>query len=350
MTSRAKNSNTVILKTFCCFSAVILLLIIVTTIILNIRIIDRKQVNFFKNSMDWTEKKTDSARPFVFLTQTEQCLRQKLITNLELSTSLKCRCDVIVLSYQRECRAENSPSHVRYLFDNTSTWGSGRNTLFFQAMDRRPGYVYYIFTDDDIALKFNDATTPEMKQLTPILIFQNWLLDYEPAVGVVDYEFRKEGRNVRNKMRAICEIFNSSSLSNPTIFYDPVFNAFHAKAARHIFPLDTRHERVNWWMTDKYLASVVELKFRGQALIFFPVTVENPLHRGYPRSLKGTEEAWRGFIENVQREAPVQYANHSLFEEYKKNPAHYVATSRTYCKNVTRHLPIEPFAHFESEK
>ena len=85
---------------------------IATTIILNIRTIDFKQVHFFKYSMDWTEKKADSARPFVFLTQTEQCLRQKLITNLELSTSLKCRCDVIVLSYQRECRAENSPSHV----------------------------------------------------------------------------------------------------------------------------------------------------------------------------------------------------------------------------------------------
>ena len=174
-----------------------------------------------------------------------------------------------------------------------------------------------------------------MKWLTPISVFQNWLLEYGPAVGVVNYG--RSGQNVRNKMQTICgKSLNSTPLANPTIFFDPVFNAFHANAARHIFPLDTRHEWGNWWLTDKYVASAVELKFRGQALLYFPVTVVNPLHRSYPRSLRGTKGAWQGFIENIQREAPAQYLNHSLFEEYKKDPALYVATSKTYCKNVIR--------------
>ena len=341
MISRTKSPPAVMLKLLYCFSALGLLVMFVYTIILN-----RPANNFPAR----TEITKDSARrPFVFLTQTEQCLSTKLIQNLELSTSWRCRCDVFVLSYRKEC-IEEKPLHFTYLFDNRTTWGSGRNLLFFHAMDQRPGYTYYIFTDDDVVLKFSDDSTPEMKQFTPIHAFQNWLLDFEPAVGVVDYEFRKEGENVRNKMRTVCGIFNSTSLANPTIFFDPLFNAFHVNAVPHIFPLDTHHEGANWWLTDKYVASFVELKFRGQALLFFPVALENPLHRSYPRSLQGTKEAWQKFIDDVQKQAPVQYANHSLFEEYKKDPGLYVQTSRTYCMKVTRHQPIVPFAHFSREK
>ena len=92
-----------------------------------------------------------------------------------------------MLSYKIKCQKERPP-HVTYLFDNTTTWGSGRNKLFFAATNRRPGYTYFIFTDDDVSLKFNSAATPDMKHFSPIRIFQDWLLDYEPAVGVVDFE------------------------------------------------------------------------------------------------------------------------------------------------------------------
>ena len=61
---------------------------------------------------------------------------------------------------------------------------------------------------------------PEMKQFTPIYTFKNWLLDFEPAVGVFDYELRNEGQRVRNKMRTVCGNFNSTSLANPPIFFD----------------------------------------------------------------------------------------------------------------------------------
>lgn len=81
------------------------------------------------------EKKTGTT-PFIYLTQTEQCLPSKLTQNLELSNRSNCRCDVIVLSYKKECR-EESPLHFTYLFDNTTTWGSGRNELFFRAMEKK---------------------------------------------------------------------------------------------------------------------------------------------------------------------------------------------------------------------
>ena len=118
----------------------------------------------------------------------------------------------------------------------------------------------------------------------------------------------------------------------------------------HIFPLDTRYEQVNWWFTDKYLCSVVELKFRGQALLFFPVTVQNPLHRPYPRSLAGKQAAWRAFIKDIYRAVPERFANHSLLRKFKKDPQLYTTESRTYCMNVTRHQEIVPFAHFTKEE
>ena len=343
MTSSVKYSAKMV-KIFFRFSALILLLTLALAIFLTFR--PKHSQDFTQTSL--VQKRTESPRPFVFLTQTEECLRQELIQNLGLNASWSCRCDVVVLSYQKECREEKL-SHITYLFDETTTWGSGRNKLFFHTVERRPSYTYYIFTDDDIFLRFNDAATLEMKQLTPIRVFQNWLLDFEPAVGVVDYWFRKEGKTLRDRMRKICGISNSTSLANPTIFYDPLFNAFHAKAVRHIFPLDTRHERTTWWLTDKHVTAVVELTFRGQSLLFFPVTVVNRLHRKYPRSLKGTKEAWQEFIANVEKKIPSQYANNTLIQEYKKDPFRYVATSNTYSMNVTRRQPIVPFAHFAHE-
>ena len=89
-----------------------------------------------KNVVEGTEKLDRVSPPFVYLTQTEQCLPSKLAQNLQLNVSSKCRCEVIVLSYQTECQ-EESPPHFTYLFDNTTTWGSGRNKLFFHAVERR---------------------------------------------------------------------------------------------------------------------------------------------------------------------------------------------------------------------
>lgn len=185
-----------------------------------------------------------------------------------------------------------------------------------------------------------------MKQLSPIQIFQNWLLDYEPAVGVVDYIHQRAAQNVRLISRVCKKFVSDISVAIPTIFFDPVFNAFHAKAVGHIFPLDTRHEKDNWWLTDKYLCSVVELKFRGQALLFIPVTVDNLLHRPYPQSRNRTTNAWREFIEDIQKKVPARYANHSLFRRFKEDPEKYLLTSRTYCLSVNRHQDIVPFAHF----
>lgn len=165
-------------------------------------IIAKTRVNDFQkfklpraaSNVDGFVKGKIGSRPFVFLTQTEQCLRQKLIENLRLHLAAKCKCHVIFLSFKKECEQENSPSHITYMFDNSTTWRTGRNKLYsVEAINRKSGYIYDIFTDEDVELRFNSATSPEMKQRTPIQVFQNWLLDYEPAVGVADYKDAGDG-------------------------------------------------------------------------------------------------------------------------------------------------------------
>lgn len=217
--------------------------------------------------------------PFIYLTQTEQCLTPSLIQTLELSDASKCRCDVIVLSYKTEC-VEKSTSHITYLFDNETTWGSGGDKLYFHAMERRLNYLYFIFLDDDITLQFTKAATPEMMRLTPISIFQEWLLENAPAVGIGDYErhdVSSLSRHYRMLMTCNSKIYKKKKLSHPMLF-GPLFTALHTNVLSHLFPMHIRHENRNWLFTDKYIAA-----FRRHGLVFCPVAVGNLFYRSYGR-------------------------------------------------------------------
>ena len=59
--------------------------------------------------------------------------------------------------------------------------------LYFAAITRSSKYHYYIFIDDDVMLHFNSFASPLMKKLPPFRVFEQWLLDYEPVVGVLNY-------------------------------------------------------------------------------------------------------------------------------------------------------------------
>ena len=221
--------------------------------------------------------KSKASPPFIYLTQTEQCLKPSLIQTLELSDASKCRCDVIVLSYKTECLEKGAP-HITYLFDNASTWGSGGDKLYFQAIERRLDYLYYIFLDDDITLQFNKAATPEMMRLTPISVFQDWLLEYAPAVGIGDYErhdVSSLSRHYRMLMTCYNKTYKNIKLSHPILF-GPLFTALHTNVLSHLFPMHIRHKNRNWLFTYKYIAA-----FRRHGLVFCPVDVGNLFYRSH---------------------------------------------------------------------
>ena len=295
-----------------------------------------------KRAINISAKDLTTSKPFIYLTQTEQCLPLNLSGSIGTIT---CNCDVIVLSYQAECN-KPTPSHVTYLFDPQSTWGTGRNALFHTALNRTPGYHYYIFLDDDTTLTFNDFTPPEMKTVKPFRAVQEWLLDYEPVVGVLDYIEHHGAKWTLARRKRLCSKYDRS-LVLPVVCFDAIFHAFHYKAIAHILPYSTEYEKESWWLSALRIMSVLELKFRGQALLFAAVTVKNPKHREYPRSAKHFDAIWRIYIKEIQHDAPTPYQNHSIFKEFKENPTQYTLTSSTYCMNVTRHLPIVPYAHFD---
>ena len=150
-----------------------------------------------KNPTQLSEAKVDTSvgmttkgtsKPVIYLTQTEKCLPQNLN---EIGDENTFNCDVIVLCYRTLCQEDNR-THISYIFVGEGSWTVGRNIVYSIARERLPGYHYYILLDDDVELRFNSLTPHEMKVVSPFRAFEAWLLDYEPAVGVVDQQHRPQ--------------------------------------------------------------------------------------------------------------------------------------------------------------
>ena len=303
----------------------------------------------FRKYATQRSKELSTRKPFVYLTETEQCLPPYLASSSQIGDPQTCDCDVIVLSFRAKCPT-NNPSHVSYLFDPNTRFASGRNVLFFAAMDRRPGYLYYIFLNDDTVLKYNKFTPADMKGLSPFRAVETWLLDYEPVVGVLDYQVHHGAGVILNLRRKLCGI-NETSLVLPTVFFDALFNAFHHKAITHILPYPTQRERECAFCSNRKALMAVEVKFGGQALLFAPVTGTNPLHRRHDETDQmNIESISREFVENLKQEVPTKLRSHEIFEKLNQSAKYHLSRySRSYCATVTRHQPIIPYKHLLSD-
>ncbi|XP_078354580.1 uncharacterized protein LOC144639181 [Oculina patagonica] len=317
----------------------------------------QKQVQFRRAETNTTVKTTEQTRvnseqttskPFIYLTQTEQCLPAKLSSSRGIGDNKTCNCDVIVLSYRKECQ-EKKRSHISYIFVRESTWTSGRNILYFVARERMRSYHYYIFLDDDVDLGFNSFTPQKMRMVTPFRAFERWLLDNEPAVGLTEYgDNRQNVRFILERRRMLCGI-KETSMVVPVMWIDAIFNAFHHKAIDHILPYPTQYDKESWWTSQLHVICSIELKFRGQALLYVPITVYNGQHRAYPRIQENYDAQVRAFVEEIQNRAPIAYQKRTLFKKLKStSTTEYYFKTTTYCMNTTRH-PIVPYSHFEHE-
>lgn len=289
-------------------------------------------------------------KPFLYLTQAKQCIHPLKASSEQIGDPKTCNCDVIVLSYGNECREKGNASHITYLFDTTTTWASGRNVLYYAAMKRKPGYHYYIFMDGDTVLNFNDYTPSEMKKLAPFRAFQEWLLDYEPALGVSNYA-RLSAKDAFLRREKLCGINDNKTLVLPIVRFDGCLNAYHYKAVSHVLPYPVLDRQMSWYIPNKHIMSAVELKFRGQAMMFVPVTIRNIGHTSYPKAVASSllAQLWRGFINKIRAKAPLVHRDHPIWKEFGEKLEKYQKTSQTHCLNTTRHLPIKPYAHFDRE-
>ena len=66
---------------------------------------------FFQLKLQPQKKPTNysSPKPFVYLTQTEQCLPSNFASYSEIGDPETCNCNVIVLSFRNKCKVEKSP-------------------------------------------------------------------------------------------------------------------------------------------------------------------------------------------------------------------------------------------------
>jgi len=301
---------------------------------------------------DTAQRRTDT-KPFIYLTGTEQCLPAYLASSNQIGDPKTCACDVMVLSFRTKCETPHSNlSHVSYLFDPNTGWASARNVLFFTAMKRRPGYHYYIFLNDDTVLKYNQFAPVNMREISPFRTVEKWLLDYEPAVGVLDYTIHNGASVVLARRRRRCGI-KKKSLVLPTVFFDAIFNAFHHKAVEHLLPYPTQYERHNWHCINIQTVTQVEVKFPGQALLFAPVTAVNPIHRPYSRNQTNVSNIMREYVEGIIQEAPPKLREHAVLKKLRKYQRRLLGylnnLSRTFCLNVSRHQPIIPYNHLLGE-
>ncbi len=208
-------------------------------------------------------------------------------------------------------------------------------------------YHYYIFLDDDVELGFNSFTPQEMKMMSPFRAFERWLLDNEPAIGNCPGS-RQDVAFIIKRRRMLCGI-NENSMGVPVMWIDAILNAFHHKAIDHILPYPTKYDKESWWSSQLHVIYSVELKFRGQALSFVPITVYNVQHRDYPRMMENYDAQVHAFVQEIQNRAPIAYRNRTLFDEIKNTPwEKYIEKTTTYCMNTSPH-PIVPYSHFERE-
>ena len=94
---------------------------------------------------------------------------------------------------------------LHHLFVLSRYWmGNRTKCAVFCCNNEIPKIPLYIFMDDDVVLHFNSFASPQIKRLPPFRVFEQWLLDYEPVVGVVDYEGHHGAIWTNERRKKIC--------------------------------------------------------------------------------------------------------------------------------------------------
>ena len=284
---------------------------------------------------------------FVYLTQTESCATNEFLAWAGNSSS--CNCDGIVASYKVPCeRNRMFPPHIQHVFTPGTTWGSGRNFLFFMAWNRNPGYQYYIFMDDDVTAKFTAFTPPEMAaSLDPFRAFERFLLDYEPALGIMGYRNRATAPAALGLRKKVCGK-KDTPLAIPVTSYDANFNAYHRDAVLHVLPYRIKYDFDSFYHAPSSAKVAQYIKFHGQTLMFTATRIVNPKHRPYQKSgpLK-VGEVWREWIRAVRKVTPPEFQNNKQFKEMLSDPNKWVVEGGGItCMDAIKHQPIIPYEHF----
>ena len=277
---------------------------------------------------------------FLVMVQGESCLKNHLNSEEAFGNTTLCQCDVLVLAYKRECN-EASPVHIKYVFKPGTTWNEGRNLLLEVGRSRSENYLYYIFMDDDIEL------ITELS-VNPWRTFLDFLIDIEPAVGVVDHQCNvQNGLNAMERLGCGINVNSTNYINAPN--FDSAFNAFHYQAVDYILPYPTQFDKISWWYSSFYSKVKCDIMFPGQTLMHSKVTVINPQHRPYPHGDPYDSHSWNIIMREVEAPLPKKYRNLELLKAWKRGGFRHQDRSASHCFPLaTPHMPIRPFSYLES--
>ena len=216
------------------------------------------------------------------------------------------------------------------------------------AWNRNAGYQYYIFMDDDVTATFTGFAPLEMAaSLDPFRAFERFLLDYEPALGIMGY---RGGQTVGAALRLRKNVCgkNNTPLAIPRSSYDANFNAYHRDAVLHILPYRIKYDYSSSYHAPRSAKVAQYIKFHGQTLMFTATRILNPKHRPYKkRGPLKVGDVWREWIRDARKKTPPEFQNNKQFEEMSTDPDKWtVQGGGIICMDAIKHQPIIPYEHF----
>ena len=218
-------------------------------------------------------------RLFLYLTQTEECLPQQL--RKALGDPAVCQCDVAVLSYKENCTDSSLP-HVRYIFNQSTTWPTGRNLLFYTFIhNTSDAYLYYIMMDDDIDVRWLKAGNKG----DPWREIEGLIAHIQPAVAGLPKSFFEYSQYAKREKQN-CSLGEGYAT---TAWFDGCFTAFHYQAIEHLLPYWSAMDNTSWWASHGHLMVRSDVLFSGQVVVSKRVMSFNPKHRDYPRYVGTTK-------------------------------------------------------------
>jgi hypothetical protein len=194
------------------------------------------------------------------------------------------------------------------VFQECCSWGEGRNRLF-QLAHERPGYLYYIFIDDDIVFVKGSYAR-----------FEELLLQHRPAfacpvfipktlytvLGLGGGLFRPPFRclQVQLERRGDCQM----TALHRTVLEDGL-----------LFPAQTHFDNLGWWTTSSTLQILVTALYGRHSLQFNPIAIINAEHRPYLRSLAYPDQAlWLRRQFRTPPDQPADYIVNPLSRDGQK--------------------------------
>lgn len=295
-------------------------------------------------------KIVDPSKKFIYLIQTEQCIKPPMRSEAVLGSATACSCDVLILSYRQMCTDTSLP-HVQYIFNVSVTWTAGRSQLYLTAKKRNIQYLYYILLDDDANMHW--IGREPMQAASIWRAYEKFLLDIEPPLVALDNtDWSLISKVFAQRQRSQCTMNGTAPKYFQTRWFDAEMNAFHYKAVEHVFepiiPYWNRYDKSSWWLSQWYVNFMTDIVYHGQAVINGQIILRNTIHRNYPKGIHNLE-VLKGVADDIRLVIPSKH--HEGMEILLKRwiPAYVQILSTigdTFCQPLP--IPHQDFIPFKT--